>query len=54
MRKAAQLLRERVDVIAAYMTMEQGKPLVESRMEIMASADTIDWFAEEGVGPMDA
>lgn len=48
MRKASQLLRERVELIAAYMTMEQGKPLVESRMEIMASADTIDWFAEEG------
>lgn len=48
MRKAAQLLRERLDTIASYMTMEQGKPLPESRMEIMASADTIDWFAEEG------
>ena len=30
------------------MTQEQGKPLAESRIEIMGSADVIDWFAEEG------
>ncbi|MDH4479712.1 MAG: NAD-dependent succinate-semialdehyde dehydrogenase [Rhodoferax sp.] len=48
MRKAAQLLRDRVEPIARLMTLEQGKPLAEARMEIMAGADTIDWFAEEG------
>ena len=48
MRKAAQLLRDRVDPIARLMTLEQGKPLAEARMEILAGADTIDWFAEEG------
>ncbi|GAA4337234.1 NAD-dependent succinate-semialdehyde dehydrogenase [Pigmentiphaga soli] len=48
MRKAAELLRTRVDAIATLMTMEQGKPLAESRMEVSAAADTIDWFAEEG------
>lgn len=48
MRKAAQLLRERADPIARLMTLEQGKPLAEARMEVMAGADTIDWFAEEG------
>jgi succinate-semialdehyde dehydrogenase/glutarate-semialdehyde dehydrogenase len=47
MRKAADLLRERADSIARMMTMEQGKPLAEARMETMAAADTIDWFAEE-------
>jgi succinate-semialdehyde dehydrogenase/glutarate-semialdehyde dehydrogenase len=47
MRKAADLLRERADSIARVMTMEQGKPLAEARMETMAAADTIDWFAEE-------
>ncbi|RZK91054.1 MAG: NAD-dependent succinate-semialdehyde dehydrogenase, partial [Methylobacterium sp.] len=26
---------------------EQGKPLAQSKMEIMGAADTIDWFAEE-------
>jgi succinate-semialdehyde dehydrogenase / glutarate-semialdehyde dehydrogenase len=47
MRKAATLLRERADAIAPLMTMEQGKVLVEARAEILAGADTIDWFAEE-------
>jgi succinate-semialdehyde dehydrogenase/glutarate-semialdehyde dehydrogenase len=48
MRKAAQLLRERLELVARLMTQEQGKPLAEARMEILAAADTIDWFAEEG------
>ena len=47
MRKAANLMRDRVDLIAPLMTMEQGKTLAEAKMEIMAGADTIDWFAEE-------
>ncbi|WP_333842658.1 NAD-dependent succinate-semialdehyde dehydrogenase [Limnohabitans sp.] len=48
LRKAAQLLRERLEHVARLMTQEQGKPLAEARMEILAAADTIDWFAEEG------
>ena len=48
MRKAADLLRARADMVATLMTMEQGKPLVEAKIEVMAAADTIDWFAEEG------
>ncbi len=48
MRKAADLLRERVDAIARVMTMEQGKPLAEAKVETLAAADIIDWFAEEG------
>lgn len=47
MRKAAELLRERVDQIALIMTTEQGKPLAQARIETLAAADTIDWFAEE-------
>jgi succinate-semialdehyde dehydrogenase / glutarate-semialdehyde dehydrogenase len=47
MRKAADLLRERADMIAPLMTQEQGKPLPEARAEVMAGADIIDWFAEE-------
>ncbi|MCB5203673.1 NAD-dependent succinate-semialdehyde dehydrogenase [Neorhizobium sp. T786] len=47
MRKAADILRSRVDAIAYVMTREQGKPLGQSKMEIMGAADTIDWFAEE-------
>ena len=48
MRKAADLVRERVESIARLMTLEQGKPLAEARTEILGSADVIDWFAEEG------
>jgi succinate-semialdehyde dehydrogenase/glutarate-semialdehyde dehydrogenase len=48
MRKAAGLVRERLEEIARLMTQEQGKPLAEARMEIAGSADVIDWFAEEG------
>jgi len=48
LRKAADLLRQRVDEIATLMTMEQGKPLAEAKMETLGAADTIDWMAEEG------
>ncbi len=47
MRKAADLLRERAEMIAPLMTMEQGKPIAEAKMEAIAGADIIDWFAEE-------
>ncbi|MCR4266215.1 NAD-dependent succinate-semialdehyde dehydrogenase [Nitratireductor sp. ZSWI3] len=47
MRKAANLLRERADAIAGIMTREQGKPVAEAKVETMAAADIIDWFAEE-------
>ena len=29
------------------MVLEQGKPLLEARLETLAGADIIDWFAEE-------
>ncbi len=48
MRKAADLVRERADTIATYMTFEQGKPVGEAKLEALAGADLIDWFAEEG------
>jgi succinate-semialdehyde dehydrogenase/glutarate-semialdehyde dehydrogenase len=47
MRKAADLLRSRADEIARLMTLEQGKPVGEAKMETLAGADIIDWFAEE-------
>jgi succinate-semialdehyde dehydrogenase / glutarate-semialdehyde dehydrogenase len=47
MRKAADILRERAATIAPLLTLEQGKPLGDSRGEAMAGADVIDWFAEE-------
>jgi succinate-semialdehyde dehydrogenase/glutarate-semialdehyde dehydrogenase len=47
MRKAAEILRGRADEIATLLTMEQGKPIAEARLETLAGADIIDWFAEE-------
>ena len=48
MRKAADLMRARADDIARLMTLEQGKPLAQSKIEAMLAGDIIDWFAEEG------
>ena len=48
LKKAADLLRSRVDEIAAHLTMEQGKVVGEAKVELMGSADIIEWFAEEG------
>ena len=48
LRKAADLLRQRADSIATMMTLEQGKPVAESKIEILGCADFLDWFAEEG------
>lgn len=47
LRRAANLLRERADHIARIMTLEQGKPLAQARVETLGAADTMDWFAEE-------
>ncbi len=48
MRRAAGLIRERADQIAPLLTQEQGKPLAEARVETLAAADIIEWFADEG------
>ena len=49
MRKAASLLRERVDFIAPILTQEQGKPLAEAIVELMAAVDVIEWMADESI-----
>ncbi len=48
MRRAAALMRERAESIARILTQEQGKPLAEAKVEAMAAADIIEWFADEG------
>lgn len=48
MRRAAQNIRDRAEQIAAIMSMEQGKPFGEARIETLSAADIIEWFAEEG------
>ncbi|MBA3388259.1 MAG: aldehyde dehydrogenase family protein, partial [Rubrobacter sp.] len=48
MQNAARLMHERKERLARVMTLEQGKPLAESRGEIDYAASFIEWFAEEG------
>jgi succinate-semialdehyde dehydrogenase/glutarate-semialdehyde dehydrogenase len=48
LRDAATLLRERKERIARIATIESGKPIVQTRMEVEMSAEIFDWYAEEG------
>jgi succinate-semialdehyde dehydrogenase / glutarate-semialdehyde dehydrogenase len=48
LKKTAELMRDRADSIAKTLTQEQGKPVAESKAEVLHSADTFEWFAEEG------
>jgi succinate-semialdehyde dehydrogenase / glutarate-semialdehyde dehydrogenase len=48
MRRAADLLRGRLDEVAEVLTLDEGKPLAEARIETANSCDVIEWFAEEG------
>src|SRR5437588_6128281 len=48
LKKTAELMRERADALARTLTTEQGKPLPEAKAEILHSADTFEWFGEEG------
>ena len=45
--KAAALVRQRAEAIARQLTIEHGKPIGEARGEVGATADTIDWNAQE-------
>ena len=47
LKRIADLMRENVDYLATALTLEQGKPLPESRAETLGSAATFEWFAEE-------
>src|SRR5690625_1706058 len=48
MRRWFDLMTEHEEDLAVLMTLEQGKPLVESRGEIAYGASYIEWYAEEG------
>jgi len=47
--RAGRLLLERVESIAAILSEEQGKPIVEAEAEIKQSAEYFSWFAGEAV-----
>lgn len=46
--KAAQIMRSRIEELAVTMTLEQGKPLAQSRLEILRACEIIEWDAQEG------
>ena len=48
LRRWFELMLEHQEDLAVIMTAEQGKPLAESRGEILYGASFIEWFAEEG------
>ena len=49
LRRAYELLMERIEDLALLMTMEMGKPLAESKGEITYAAEFFRWFSEEAV-----
>ena len=46
-RKIADLIREKQDVLAKWLTLEVGKPLVEGKGEVGSTADIFEWNSEE-------
>ncbi|SVA34034.1 uncharacterized protein METZ01_LOCUS86888, partial [marine metagenome] len=46
-RKIADLIRDRSDELAHWMTLEAGKPYADAIAEVNASADIFEWNAEE-------
>ncbi|MEP6908325.1 MAG: aldehyde dehydrogenase family protein, partial [Pseudoxanthomonas sp.] len=48
LRRAANWLRDRAESVARIATIEEGKTLAESRIELQASADCLEWYGEEG------
>ena len=47
LRQWYQLIIENAEDLARLMTLEQGKPLTESRGEVLYGASFVEWFAEE-------
>jgi succinate-semialdehyde dehydrogenase/glutarate-semialdehyde dehydrogenase len=48
LKDAAALIRDRSEHIACIATIESGKPLAQTRIEVDMSAEIFEWYAEEG------
>ncbi|MBP1888185.1 NAD-dependent succinate-semialdehyde dehydrogenase [Sinorhizobium mexicanum] len=46
--KGCRILRERADEIAPRITLEQGKPVGEAKLEIIRAASIVEWDVNEG------
>jgi succinate-semialdehyde dehydrogenase/glutarate-semialdehyde dehydrogenase len=49
LRRTFELMNERADDLALLMTLEMGKPLAESKAEIVYASEFIRWFSEQAV-----
>ncbi len=49
LRRAYEQVVARADELALLMTLEMGKPVAESRAEVLYAADFLRWFSEEAV-----
>jgi succinate-semialdehyde dehydrogenase/glutarate-semialdehyde dehydrogenase len=49
LRRTFELMNARADDLALLMTLEMGKPLAESKSEIVYAAEFLRWFAEQAV-----
>ena len=47
LRRIADRMREKQDILAKWMTLEVGKPFVEAKGEVNGAADIYEWNAEE-------
>jgi succinate-semialdehyde dehydrogenase/glutarate-semialdehyde dehydrogenase len=47
LRRISDIIRERKEMYARWMTLEMGKPVAEARAEVNATADYFEWFSEE-------
>jgi len=45
---ATRLMRDRIEDMAYAMTLEQGKPIAQSRLEILRGCEIMEWDAQEG------
>lgn len=48
LRKAAELLKQRGEQVTRVATMESGKAIAQSRIELHMATEVLEWYAEEG------
>lgn len=48
LRKAADILKQNGEQVTRVATMESGKPIAQSRIELHMSTEVLEWYAEEG------
>ncbi|CAH1692534.1 MAG: NAD-dependent succinate-semialdehyde dehydrogenase [Rhizobiales bacterium] len=47
LRRAAEILREKAETVAYRLTLEQGKPVAQARLEVTRVCDIFEYYAEE-------